>query len=125
MDSVDYYLIQNAKEKIKSMQNEDIKFCDYIKLKKQLEKIEKSMVSGYFSCNISLEKQLLKFDLFNCECSTGKTFSVVTKAILFLEEWSIDIYNPKGMLFVMQNISSCKYYEKMINEDLLDNHILH
>ena len=45
MDSVDYYLIQNAKEKIKSMQNEDIKFCDYIKLKKQLEKIEKSMDS--------------------------------------------------------------------------------
>ena len=44
MDSVDYYLIQNAKEKIKTMQNEDIKFCDYIKLKKQLEKIEKAMI---------------------------------------------------------------------------------
>lgn len=124
MDSVDFELIERAKEKIKAMQNEDIKFCDYIKLKKQLEKIEKSMVLGYFSCNISLEKQLLKFDLFNCECSTGKTFSVVTKAILFLEQWSIDIYEPKGMLFVMQNISSCKYYAKMINEDLLDNHIV-
>ena len=57
MDSVDYYLIQNAKEKIKTMQNEDIKFCDYIKLKKQLEKIEKAMVSDYFSCNISLKKE--------------------------------------------------------------------
>lgn len=124
MDSVDFELIERAKEKIKTMQNEDIKFCDYIKLKKQLDKIEKSMVSGYFSCNISLEKQPLKFDLFNCECSTGKTFSVVTKAILFLEQWSIDIYEPKGMLFVMQNIAPCKYYAKMINEDLLENNIV-
>ncbi len=124
MDSVDFGLIERAKEKIKTMQNEDIKFCDYIKLKKQLEKIEKSMVSGYFSCNISLEKKPLKFDLFNCECSTGKTFSVVTKAILFLEQWSIDIYEPKGMLFVMQNIAPCKYYAKMINEDLLENNIV-
>lgn len=124
MDSVDFGLIERAKEKIKTMQNEDIKFCDYIKLKKQLKQIEKSMVSGYFSCNISLEKQPLKFDLFNCECSTGKTFSVVTKAILFLEQWSIDIYEPKGMLFVMQNIAPCKYYAKMINEDLLENNIV-
>lgn len=124
MDSVDFGLIERAKEKIKTMQNEDIKFCDYIKLKKQLRQIEKSMVSGYFSCNISLEKQPLKFDLFNCECSTGKTFSVVTKAILFLEQWSIDIYEPKGMLFVMQNIEPCKHYAKMINEDLLENNIV-
>lgn len=124
MDSVDFGLIERAKEKIKTMQNEDIKFCDYIKLKKQLKQIEESMVSGYFSCNISLEKQPLKFDLFNCECSTGKTFSVVTKAILFLEQWSIDIYEPKGMLFVMQNIAPCKYYAKMINEDLLENNIV-
>lgn len=124
MDSVDFGLIERAKEKIKTMQNEDIKFCDYIKLKKQLKQIEESMVSGYFSCNISLEKQPLKFDLFNCECSTGKTFSVVTKAILFLEQWSIDIYEPKGMLFVMQNIATCKYYSKMINENLLENNIV-
>lgn len=124
MDSVDFGLIERAKEKIKTMQNEDIKFCDYIKLKKQLKQIEESMVSGYFSCNISLDKQPFKFDLFNCECSTGKTFSVVTKAILFLEQWSIDIYEPKGMLFVMQNIAPCKYYAKMINEDLLENNIV-
>ena len=124
MDSVDYYLIQNAKEKIKIMQNEDIKFCDYIKLKKQLEKIEKAMVSDYFSCNISLKKEPYKFDLFNCECSTGKTFSVVTKVVLFLEKWAIDIYNPKGMLFVMQNIAPCKYYANKINEELFDNNII-
>ena len=124
MDSVDYYLIQNAKEKIKTMQNEDIKFCDYIKLKKQLEKIEKAMVSDYFSCNISLKKEPYKFDLFNCECSTGKTFSVVTKVVLFLEKWAIDIYNPKGMLFVMQNIAPCKYYANKINEELFDNNII-
>lgn len=124
MDSVDYYLIQNAKEKIKIMQNEDIKFCDYIKLKKQLEKIEKAMVSDYFSCNISLKKEPYKFDLFNCECSTGKTFSVVTKVVLFLEKWAIDIYNPKGMLFVMQNIAPCKYYANKINKELFDNNII-
>ena len=124
MDSVDYYLIQNAKEKIKTMQNEDIKFCDYIKLKKQLEKIEKAMVSDYFSCNILLKKEPYKFDLFNCECSTGKTFSVVTKVVLFLEKWAIDIYNPKGMLFVMQNIAPCKYYANKINEELFDNNII-
>ena len=124
MDSVDYYLIQNAKEKIKTMQNEDIKFCDYIKLKKQLEKIEKAMVSDYFSCNISLKKEPYKFDLFNCECSTGKTFSVVTKVVLFLEKWAIDIYNPKGMLFVMQNIAPCKYYANKINKELFDNNII-
>lgn len=124
MDSVDYYLIQNAKEKIKIMQNEDIKFCDYIKLKKQLEKIEKAMVSDYFSCNISLKKEPYKFDLFNCECSTGKTFSVVTKVVLFLERWAIDIYNPKGMLFVMQNIAPCKYYANKINQELFDNNII-
>ena len=120
MDSVDYYLIQNAKEKIKIMQNEDIKFCDYIKLKKQLEKIEKAMVSDYFSCNISLKKEPYKFDLFNCECSTGKTFSVVTKVVL----WAIDIYNPKGMLFVMQNIAPCKYYANKINKELFNNNII-
>ena len=51
MDSVDFGLIERAKEKIKTMQNEDIKFCDYIKLKKQLDKIEKSMLSGYFPYN--------------------------------------------------------------------------
>lgn len=124
MDSVDYYLIQNAKEKIKIMQNEDIKFCDYIKLKKQLEKIEKAMVSDYFSCNISLKKEPYKFDLFNCECSTGKTFSVVTKVVLFLEKWAIDIYNPKGMLFVMQNIAPCKYYANKINKELFNNNII-
>ena len=124
MDSVDYYLIQNAKEKIKTMQNEDIKFCDYIKLKKQLEKIEKAMVSDYFSCNILLKKEPYKFDLFNCECSTGKTFSVVTKVVLFLEKWAIDIYNPKGMLFVMQNIAPCKYYANKINKELFDNNII-
>ena len=124
MDSVDYYLIQNAKEKIKTMQKEDIKFCDYIKLKKQLEKIEKAMVSDYFSCNISLKKEPYKFDLFNCECSTGKTFSVVTKVVLFLEKWAIDIYNPKGMLFVMQNIAPCKYYANKINQELFDNNII-
>ena len=124
MDSVDYYLIQNAKEKIKTMQNEDIKFCDYIKLKKQLEKIEKAMVSDYFSCNILLKKEPYKFDLFNCECSTGKTFSVVTKVVLFLEKWAIDIYNPKGMLFVMQNIAPCKYYANKINQELFDNNMI-
>lgn len=124
MDSVDYYLIQNAKEKIKTMQKEDIKFCDYIKLKKQLEKIEKAMVSDYFSCNISLKKEPYKFDLFNCECSTGKTFSVVTKVVLFLERWAIDIYNPKGMLFVMQNIAPCKYYANKINQELFDNNMI-
>lgn len=124
MDSVDYYLIQNAKEKIKTMQKEDIKFCDYIKLKKQLEKIEKAMVSDYFSCNISLKKEPYKFDLFNCECSTGKTFSVVTKVVLFLEKWAIDIYNPKGMLFVMQNIAPCKYYANKINQELFDNNMI-
>ena len=106
------------------MQNEDIKFCDYIKLKKQLEKIEKAMVSDYFSCNISLKKEPYKFDLFNCECSTGKTFSVVTKVVLFLEKWAIDIYNPKGMLFVMQNIAPCKYYANKINKELFDNNII-
>jgi len=124
LDSVDYHLIQNAKEKIKFMQKEDIKFCDYVKLNKQIKQIEKSMVSDYFSCNISLEKAPYKFDLYNCECSTGKTFTVVTKAILFLEQWAVDLYEPKGMLFVMQNTAPCKFYANMINENLLNNHIV-
>ncbi len=124
MDSVEFDLIERAKEKIKTMQNEDIKFCNYIKLKNQLKQIENSMLSGYFLYSNKYFGDIpYKFDLFNCECSTGKTFSVVTKSILFLERWVMcrDEKDIKGMLFVMQNIATCKYYSKMINKDLLEN----
>lgn len=127
MDSVDYYLIQNAKEKIKTLQNEDIKFCNYIKLKKQLKRIEDSMLSGYFPYKNRIFGDIpYKFELFNCECSTGKTFSVVTKSIMFLEEWVMcrEEKDVKGMLFVMQSIKSCEEYARRINQDLLNNNIV-
>lgn len=127
MDSIDFETIENAKDIIKTMQKEDIVFCDYIKLNKQLKKIENAMLYHYFPYQDKWFGNIpYQFDLFNCECSTGKTFAVVTKAILFLEQWVMcrEERDVKGMLFVMQNIHTCKHYAKMINEELLNNNTL-
>lgn len=116
MISVGFYDIENAKEIIKTLQKEDINFCDYVKLNKQIKQIENSMLNNYIPHNDFWFGNLpLTFDFFNCECSTGKTFAVITKCILFLERYACERDDAKGMLFVMQNVETCQFYANLIN----------
>lgn len=47
MIEVDFNDIQEAKARLKAEKERTIYFCDYIKLKKQLEQIEYEMMNNY------------------------------------------------------------------------------
>ncbi len=139
--------IEEAKARIKAGEERKIRFCDYIKLKKQLEQIEYEITHNYrysseealYQLNISSKPPIPYFQLYSCECGVGKTYVVVNKILNFLEEYCINdeisyykdengnvkgIINNKnkGMLFVMQNISTLNVYKTylyyLLNENI-------
>ena len=130
MIEVDYNDIQEAKERLKAEEKRTIRFCDFMKLKNQLEQLKYEMVNNYtysfdylkFKLHITSKPPIPKFYLFCCECGTGKTYVVVNKVIDFLEKYSIspnEEFNH-GMLFVMEHIETLKFYKKRLDY-LLNN----
>lgn len=139
--------IEEAKARIKAEKERKIRFCDYLKLKKQLEQIEYEMTHNY---KYSFEKSLYQlhitskppfpyFQLYSCECGVGKTYTIINKILNFLEEYCIYDENSyykdengnikgfinnknKGMLFVMQNIKTLDVYKMrlyyLLNENI-------
>lgn len=130
MIEVDFNDIQEAKARLKAEKKRTICFCDYIKLKKQLEQIEDEMINNYtyytekllYRYNIISKPPIPNFKLFSCECGVGKTYIVMSKVIEFLEKYSSNVYDEfnKGMLFVMQNIETLDFYKKRLRY-LLNN----
>lgn len=130
MIEVDFNDIQEAKARLKAEKERTIYFCDYIKLKKQLEQIEYEMMNNYtyskeqlfYNLHITSKPPIPFFQLFCCECGVGKTYVVVTKAIDFLEKYSSNVYEEfnRGMLFVMQNIDTLNFYKERLKY-LLNN----
>ena len=139
--------IEEAKARITAEKERKIRFCDYVKLKKQLEQIEYEMTHNYkyffekslYQLHITSKPPIPYFQLYCCECGVGKTYTIINKILNFLEEYCIYDENSyykdengnikgiinnrnKGMLFVMQNIKTLTAYKMrlyyLLNENI-------
>lgn len=130
MIEVIYSDIDEARQKIKAEKQREIRFCDYIKLQKQLQQIEYEMTNNYtynlestkYKLHLTSKPPIHYFYLFGCECGVGKTYIVINKIIDYLEKYSLNTYEEsnRGMLFVMQNVKTLEFY-KLRLDYLLNN----
>ena len=111
--------VQEAVEKIESKPAYEKKHCNNEERNRQQEQLKQ--------CILSLDKENF-FRVFNMECNTGKTYTMIDSIPYYIKKVFFDLpmveslkmQGKVGVLIVLRQISECERYSDYLN-DLFGN----